>query len=89
MNKVIDIRNPRKITKMFFPCPTIVEFKREDEDEVFVGIAYNKEIICLCCGGITPLDEATMVRYHPEVWKDVSVGVQAKLETAYKELGLL
>ena len=46
------------MTKPYFEKPTQVMF--HDIDEVgnwCVGIAYKKEIICACCGGVYDIDE--------------------------------
>lgn len=53
-----------------FDIPTEVIFKGEYDYYPQKGIAYKDEIICLCCGGITPLDEAEVLRVHTP-WKKI------------------
>lgn len=43
-----------------FDVPTMVRFV-DEEKNVCDGIAYNQEIICLCCGGVVPLEEAEII----------------------------
>lgn len=45
--------------KQNFNIPTQVNFFHPDSNEWCYGIAYNSEIICACCGGVIPIDEAT------------------------------
>lgn len=82
---LFNIWNPQEIARLHFDVPTMVKFIREDETEILTGIAYNHEIICLCCGGVSPLDEVIAISYNPEVWVDCSRGLQEKLDKALRE----
>ena len=42
---------------MNFERPTQVAFYNVEDKCYDAGIAYGDEIICLCCGGIIPIDE--------------------------------
>lgn len=43
-----------------FDMPTMVRFVDEEKNE-YDGIAYNQEIICLCCGSVIPLEEVEIL----------------------------
>lgn len=43
-----------------FDMPTMVRFVDEEKNE-YNGIAYNQEIICLCCGSVIPLEEVEIL----------------------------
>ena len=40
-----------------FDKPTMVRFLSEGDEEPLGGIAYGKEIICGCCGGIFHIED--------------------------------
>lgn len=43
----------------YYDIPKQVFFRTEGDDFT-TGIAYKNEIICLCCGGITPIDDEVL-----------------------------
>ena len=72
------------ISKLNFAVPTMCFFRSENDDEngekeFFLGIAYQKEIICLCCGAVCPMDEVAAIRYNPDYWANFNT-VRNKLD---------
>lgn len=69
--------NPIEIGKLNFATPVVCLFKSEfddHDDDPSEGIVYNKEIICLCCGGVIPLDDVVFLAYKVEdVWPTIEV----------------
>lgn len=62
-----------EIGKLNFATPVVCLFS-DSEDEPVEGIAYGKEIICLDCGGIIPLDECFYLSYYyDDVWPTIEV----------------
>lgn len=69
--------NPIEIGKLNFETPVVYLFNSEDEDEDVEpseGIAFGKQIICLCCGAVIPLDEVVFLAYNVDsVWPTIEV----------------
>ena len=84
---IITLTNPLEISRLHFNIPTQVLFRHEEdvEGEYSAGIAHNTDIICLCCGGIIPLDEVEYLRYCPDEWVDLSWDVWKELCEDKKE----
>lgn len=76
-----ELRDHSIISKLNFAVPTMCFFTSETdaEGEFFLGIAYQNEIICLCCGAVCPMDEVTAIRYNPDYWADFNT-VRNKLD---------
>ena len=76
-NDVVVYDDSIEIGKLNFAVPTICSFKSEGEepnDDPSYGIAYHKEIICLCCGAAMPLDEIVFMAYNTDdAWSDIAV----------------
>lgn len=55
-----------------FDCPKMVKFHVEGEDDsvTWGGIAFGKNIICGCCGGIFEFDDCDMVEILS--WANIS-----------------
>lgn len=68
----VEFDNSIEIGKLNFATPVVCEFRHEDDDPYTAfneGIAYGKEVICLCCGSVIPLDELCYLAYYvDDVW---------------------
>ena len=72
-HNAVTITNPAIISRLHFAAPTLCCFRREDEDDINVGIALDTAVICLCCGGINPLDEIDYLKYSADdEWPDIA-----------------
>lgn len=60
------------IKNLSFSTPRQVWFRHDYDDNPCAGIAYNNEIICLCCGATFPMDEVNYISYYDDGWIDIS-----------------
>ena len=49
------------------------------------GIAYGKEIVCMCCGAVVSLDDVDFLQYNPEVWCNEGDELLKDLREAFAE----
>ena len=80
--------------KNYFEVPTQVRYY--DEGAYGTGIAYRDEVICACCGGVTPLEEiyefadedGVQAIYEYTTWENIteSVGcgdIEGEIQAGY------
>ena len=84
---VITLRDSNVISKLKFHYPQQVIFHLDcDEDDEFSsGIAYDKEVICMCCGAVNPLDEIDFLQYIPEMWCSIDYELMENLQKEFTE----
>ena len=46
--------------KNWYDVPTQVKWM-DEEGDIHGGIAFDDTIVCACCGGVVPLDEANIL----------------------------
>ena len=70
---VMTLNDSRIISKLKFTYPQQVLFHLDfDEDNEFnSGLAYGKEVICMCCGAVNSLDDIDFLQYDPQIWCNV------------------
>ena len=85
--EIITLNDSNIIAKLKFDYPQQVIFHAEcDEGGVMsAGVAYGKEIICMCCGAVMPLDEIDFLQYDPEVWCNEGDELMEDLREAFAE----
>ena len=84
-DEIITLNDSNTIAKLRFNYPQQVIFHAEcdDEGELSVGIAYGKEVICMCCGAVVPLDEVDFLKYNPEMWCSVDYELMDNLQREF------
>lgn len=73
---MIEITSRDRISELSFAAPTQVLFLSEmDESERVVpisGIAFGDNVICMCCGGVIPMDEIVYLKYdESDYWEPI------------------
>lgn len=79
--KVITLKDYNVIRKLKFNWPqqVICHFEGDEEGVMSAGIAYGKEVICMCCGAVMSLDAVDFLQYDPEIWCNESDNLREDL----------
>lgn len=67
-----------KSKKFCYLAPTQVKFREKTEDSYYSeawGIAFNRHIICLCCGQVIPLTDDIEILREEESWIDLDQSI--------------